>query len=545
MKPFLTFMIFIVFSTFIYKTISQVSQQWYVTYNGPVNNADIAIASGVDADGNIYITGYGYGSGTGLDYITIKYNSSGVQQWIQRYNSPINGNDQAYAMEVDANGNVYVTGYSTGSGTAYDYLTIKYNTLGVQQWIQRYNDQWNAYDEAHDIAVDKNGNVIVTGFASRSGFGYDYATIKYDSLGNQQWIIFFNGANNGHDVANSIAVDSSGFIYVTGYSTGSAGTDCATLKYSPTGVQQWVSFYNHSYNNNDEASSIVVDNSGNSYICGFSFGLGTDKDFVTIKYNYSGVEQWSQRYNGPGNNYDIPYSMYIDNNGNIYTAGGSMGFSSSNDYAVIKYNNSGIIQWVQRYNGPGNSTDFANSVTVDNSGNVYLTGLSIGNATGGDATTIKYNSVGVEQWVQRYNGISNGDDAGNYIVLGASGNIFVTGTTFSNGTLTDCLTIKYSQTVNVSQISSQIPDSYFLHSNYPNPFNPSTEIKFELPQNSFVTLKVYNAIGEEVASLVNNEWKTTGIYSVKFDGSNLASGIYFYSIQAGNFTDTKKMVLIK
>jgi len=90
----------------------------------------------------------------------------------------------------------------------------------------------------------------------------------------------------------------------------------------------------------------------------------------------------------------------------------------------------------------------------------------------------------------------------------------------------------------------QVPHQFSI-SNYPNPFNPSTQIKFALPQNTFVTVKVYNAIGEEVARLVNNEYKEPGSYSVTFDGSNFGSGIYFYSIDAGQFKETKKMVLIK
>ncbi len=92
--------------------------------------------------------------------------------------------------------------------------------------------------------------------------------------------------------------------------------------------------------------------------------------------------------------------------------------------------------------------------------------------------------------------------------------------------------------------NNNIPKGFRIY-NYPNPFNPSTDIKFELPKNTFVTVKVYNAIGEEVATLINNEFRTTGRYVIKFDGSSLASGIYFYSLSAGNFNDTKKMVLIK
>ncbi|MBE2227646.1 MAG: T9SS type A sorting domain-containing protein [Ignavibacteria bacterium] len=89
------------------------------------------------------------------------------------------------------------------------------------------------------------------------------------------------------------------------------------------------------------------------------------------------------------------------------------------------------------------------------------------------------------------------------------------------------------------------PTVFALAQNYPNPFNPSTEIKFELPQNTFVTLKVYNAVGQVVAELVNNEYKNAGRYSVSFDGTKLASGIYFYSIVAGSYNEVKKMVLLK
>jgi hypothetical protein len=94
-------------------------------------------------------------------------------------------------------------------------------------------------------------------------------------------------------------------------------------------------------------------------------------------------------------------------------------------------------------------------------------------------------------------------------------------------------------------IINPAPTVYALMQNYPNPFNPSTDIKYALPQDNYVTIKVYNAIGEEIAVLVNNEWKQTGRYSVNFDASNLPSGIYFYTITSGSFKDTKKMVLLK
>ncbi len=89
-----------------------------------------------------------------------------------------------------------------------------------------------------------------------------------------------------------------------------------------------------------------------------------------------------------------------------------------------------------------------------------------------------------------------------------------------------------------------IPSKFALYQNYPNPFNPSTKIKYQIPEVSFVTLKVYDVLGKEVAALVNEE-KQAGNYEVEFNAINLPSGIYFYRLQTGNFVATKKMVLMK
>jgi hypothetical protein len=88
-----------------------------------------------------------------------------------------------------------------------------------------------------------------------------------------------------------------------------------------------------------------------------------------------------------------------------------------------------------------------------------------------------------------------------------------------------------------------IPRAYQLNQNYPNPFNPSTTIRYGLPQKSQVTLKVYNTLGQLVTTLVNGE-QGAGYHEVRFDGSNLASGVYFYRLQAGNFVQTKKLLLL-
>ena len=116
----------------------------------------------------------------------------------------------------------------------------------------------------------------------------------------QEWVARYNGSSNGEDRANAIALDNAGNIYVTGVSGDSMTWpfmfDYATVKYDPSGVEQWVAQYDGSGNGEDEAYAIAVDNMGNIYVTGYSYGVGTsEEDYATVKYNSSGMEQWVAR----------------------------------------------------------------------------------------------------------------------------------------------------------------------------------------------------------------------------------------------------------
>ena len=114
-----------------------------------------------------------------------------------------------------------------------------------------------------------------------------------------------------------------------------------------------------------------------------------------------------------------------------------------------------------------------------------------------------------------------------------------------NGTAPNVYFDRYSAVTHVSNNGNTIADKFVLEQNYPNPFNPSTSISFSLPKDAVVTLKVFDVSGKEVAVLLNNEFKQANSYSVAFNGMNLSSGVYFYSLETEGFTDTKKMMLIK
>jgi hypothetical protein len=105
---------------------------------------------------------------------------------------------------------------------------------------------------------------------------------------------------------------------------------------------------------------------------------------------------------------------------------------------------------------------------------------------------------------------------------------------------------EYTAAWQVSLVSNEpnTPIRYNLSQNYPNPFNPTTTINYTVPKNGFVTIKVYDILGNEVTTLVNED-KSVGNYSVQFNSSNLASGVYFYNMHAGNYVETKKLILMK
>jgi uncharacterized delta-60 repeat protein len=424
-------------------------EEWVARYNGPGNAADQAIALTNDSSGNVYVTGASEGFGTGEDYATIKYDTNGNELWTARYDGPVNVTDRAYALAVDSSANVYVTGQSTGLGTSGDYATIKYDTNGNQIWTARYDGPVNDDDAALALAVDSSGNVYVTGVSFGGiGTGLDYATVKYDSSGNELWDARYNGGSgNYYDRPEAIAVDSSGNVYVTGQSTG-LGTfgDYATIKYDTNGNQIWVARYNGLENGSDKAFALAVDSSGNVYVTGYSPGSGTDKDYATIKYDSSGNELWVKRYNGPGDGLDEARSLAVDSFGNVYVTGVSTGSGTYGDYATIKYETNGNELWVARYDGPEfGGGDGAYSLAVDSSGNVYVTGISQGSGSQGDYDTIKYDSSGNQIWVMRYNGPGNDLDKAFALAVDSSGNVYVTGYSPGSGTDNDYATIKYKK----------------------------------------------------------------------------------------------------
>lgn len=235
-------------------------------------------------------------------------------------------------MKVDQAGNVYVAGIHIAPTTGSDYVTIKYSTGGNQLWAATYDGSENS-DYAYDLAVDNAGNAYVTGLSVNSPL-FDWATIKYNTNGQEEWSAKYSVANG---IAVGITIDGMQNIYVTGYEGAGNTENYATIKYSPIGMPQWVRTYDAD-SLADRPFAITADNTGNVYVTGLSNTASTGADIATIKYNTNGNQLWVARYNGSGNSSDQGYDIAVDDSGNVYVTGyeriGNTAFSEN--YITIK-----------------------------------------------------------------------------------------------------------------------------------------------------------------------------------------------------------------
>jgi hypothetical protein len=338
--------------------------------------------------------------------------------WVARHNGPANLNDSPAAITVDSSGNSYVTGEicaavdPTRSGCGdFEWETAKYDTNGNVLWTARFAGLGNSFNFPSAIVVDASYNVYVTGEICTAVAGdevsaycssSDYATIKYDSEGSQLWLARYTGAGSyyscGGDGATGVAVDSSGNVYVTG---SISDVDCllhyATLKYDANGNTLWVAGYSGPGNGSDYAAAIAVDSSGNTYITGASTGVSASLDYATIKYDSAGNEIWVARYDGPASGDDYAVALAISASGHVYVTGYSGGIGTSDDYATIKYDSIGNQLWLARYDGPAHDMDRAAAIALDSNENVHVTGYSVGTSL--DYATLKYDANGNQLWV--------------------------------------------------------------------------------------------------------------------------------------------------
>jgi len=379
---------------------------WVARYNGPGNGPDEVTALALDNDGCIYLTGKSAGtSASGNDYATVKFSADGVTLWVRRYDGPGHGWDAAYDLGLDDSGHVYVTGESTPFGySLYDLATIKYSLSGESLWTKSYAGPYD--QEANALVMGDSGEVYVTGLNVEQPYDHDYLTIKYSPQGESLWIRTYQGTGGGNDIATDIELDQSGNVFVTGYSPGmGTNNDYVTIKYSPVGESLWIRRYNSPDNVSDLAWAIAVDDSRDIYVTGNS---------ATIKYGSAGDSLWART--------DIQgTSLLTDHSNNLYVTGSKGTFKCTGD---------GTLLWTGPYGGRG--------LALNSAGNVYVTGGTL------DIETVKYSPSGDILWIKSYDGPGHENDQGERVKVDQKGNVYVAGSSWDAASGIDYTAIKYS-----------------------------------------------------------------------------------------------------
>ncbi|MCC7336647.1 MAG: SBBP repeat-containing protein [Pirellulaceae bacterium] len=379
------------------------------------------------------------------------------------------GADYAQSIAVDSSGNVYVAGYTTATwgspvrafgGGGQDGFVAKLNSSGSLNWNTFLGGSGNA-DQVNGITVDSSGNVYVTGQANASwgtpvrayGSGVDAFAAKLNSSGALTWNTFLGAG--GSDYGYGVAVDASGDVYVSGNSSATwgaptraytSGTDAFAAKLTSSGGLTWNSFLGGS--GSDAARGVVVDNSGNVYLAGFSSAAwgspvrayGGGFDMMAAKLNSSGSLLWNSFMGGSG--YEVAQGLALDSGGNIYLVGygdatwgspvAAFNGASGYDAIAVKITNGGALTW-NTFMGANSVNDLGNAIAVDGSGNVYVSGSSTATwgspvqsfSSGTDAFAAQLDNSGGRVWNTFLGG--SGTDVANGIAVDGSGNVYAVG----------------------------------------------------------------------------------------------------------------------
>lgn len=460
-----------------------------------------------DGSGGAIIAWQSYRGSATADIYTQRLNSNGVAQWT------VNGipvcdvvfEQDTIAMISDGLGGAILTwqDYRSNNGSA-DIYAQRVNFSGTMLWTANGVNICNqaAAQRGPKLVSDGSGGAFITWYDNRAG-DYDIYTQRISTAGAVQWTT--NGVATctmaTDQLKPDICTDGAGGVIITWYDYRST-TDynIYAQRQGPSGAIVWV--VDGVVMNNNVAYAqidpkIVSDDMGGAIISWTDFRTGITADIYAQRVNSTGAVQW--------------------------TATGVIICTSAADQIksqlISDGNNGAYITWEDHRNA-GNSDIYAQRIASNAAINWAATGFAICTAVD--------------------------DQVNPMIVVNGNHGAIIVWQDYRTGNNFDVYEMGFNATglVDIEKSGTFIPNQFVLSQNYPNPFNPSTKIQFSIPKSSFVKLTINDVLGHEKDILVN-EQLSTGSYSLDFNASTLPSGVYFYKITAGDFTETRKMILLK
>lgn len=547
-------------------------------------NSDIARSIIQTPDGGYAIAGdtYDYSSTT-ADWLIIRLDAAGNIQWTRTINRA--AYDYACSIVQTTDGGYAISGVSsTGGVFSSDMFIVKLNSAGNILWSKTYG---GSHDEpAYCIIKTSEGGLAFAGYSNSFGPYNLFNFIKTDNDGNIQWNRLIGESGTGSHIYSIKQTTDGGYVLAGEHTpTGTGNYDMYVVKLNSSGTIQWTrTIIGTGY---DMANSVFQTIDGSYILSGYtnSYGAGGNDIFI-VKLNNSGVLQWSKTVGGTGD--DQAISVIDANDGGFIATGYTTSFGNGGkDIFIVKFDESGntcgnTTSPVSSTGTSGTATSPTFTVVTQNPA-VTTSAPTIG--SGGILTTICITAPPLPPFLvsppnNSFNQLSTvrfiwnkSIGALTYRLQVAQDSLFtnmiVNDSTLADSTIlvTNLLTNRYywwrvnaknvigtspyssvwkfgTFLVGLNQISTEIPKEFKLYNNYPNPFNPVTKIRFEIPVKGKVFFFVYDILGKEEFALTESDLDP-GIYEYRYDGSNCPSGIYFYRLISGNFSETKKMVLIK
>jgi len=467
----------------------------------------------------------------GGDMYIVKLNSSGQLQWSKTIGG--SGQDLALSVVQTTDGGFAVAGYgnSFGAGVAGPFI-VKLTPGGTVEWARVLADGF--LDAAYSIVQTFDGGYAAVISTGEGGGSARMIIVKLNNMGIMQWSKRIGGLSYARCLKQTT---DRGYVVAGATETFGAGEfDMFVVKFDSNGSLQWSKTIGGT--NYDFANSIVQTTDGGYAIAGYTDSFGNAEKVYIVKLDSSGMILWTKVFSVY---LDRAYSIVQTIDGGYAVAGYTGGGSGSNDgMLILKLSSEGSLQWSRKVKA-GSVPTGAYSIIQTTDGGYAAAGYG-GNLDAEGMFIVKLDN----------NGNTCGNTVSHNISVGSGGILGSPVPTVTNISLTNTLVTPQTGSlgevtpicvIGIQPISSEIPDSYGLYQNYPNPFNPVTNIKFEIPKDVNLSIKVYDILGREVFSI--SEYKKAGSYEVQFDGSNFASGLYFYKLETDGFSDTKKMVLLK
>ncbi|MBD3169798.1 MAG: T9SS type A sorting domain-containing protein [candidate division Zixibacteria bacterium] len=537
------------------------SVMWSTTFD-LMGDDDVSSCVKETSDGGYIITGRVlYGGVTDLYFL--KTNSTGAMQWMTNYG--IGGGNAGLSVDQTDDGGYIATGYSATQDSADNVYVVRVDPNGNLMWHYRFGgllDDWGT-----SVSQNSDGGFHIAGWTASFGAGYeDVYLIKLDGAGNILWTNTYGGSGNDAGTSSKETLDG-GFI-IGGYteSYGSGLQDAYLVKADGGGAFVWHNFFGTA--SSERAASVEATADGGYVMTGYTNSTGYNQ-LTVIKTDGNGALDWDSTYGGPGNEWgscikQTYYCSYVvvgstDSYGlaswdtDVYLLNVESGYGPCEMEVLTPYvpNVNGVIQWDLTVRNCGWKTrDFYGELYPTRGGcmgtqiDMNLNRLVYSALTGKNTFTGSYfYAVPPVPGIAGLNAITikAGPAVDDWYGECCDEFFFYQEWARGGNGQANWYEGQWLDREDETGITAEQPS---LGCNYPNPFNAVTSIPFELSESGNVTLIVYNLAGQVVESLVDG-YMDAGQHAAVWDASAVASGVYFYKLETGDYTTARKMNLVK